>query len=158
MHRRLPSILSILLLLLVLALALWLQQRKEDPTPAPPPAPPPPAEPAPAPPPPQGDAEGLAGPSALRDRLEAYRACHARHGDAQGLPSELTLVFTVAVDPDAERRMARVDAVRVKGSDRAAEPGAFEGCVLASLADLELVAPGAHDVLEIPSSFVLGGR
>lgn len=164
MHRRLPTILSVLLLLLVAALALFLMRRHELPPPqtqeaSPPPAPPPPQSPAPTRPVPAAEREGLVGPGSIADALPDFQECYASLGLDEGLEPQPTLVFTVTVDPSAARPLARVSGVRVRTEeeqlDQLATP--FEACLHTAVHDLELVPPGERDSLDIPMRFELGG-
>ncbi len=153
MHRRVPTVLSVLLLAFVLAVALWLQQR------APEPAPPPTPEPAFAPPPARPD--GLHGPGSLAEAGPALRPCHAEHGAALGYEPALTLVFSIEVDSSAPSPMARVVDVRVRGEDEdvdhSSAPDAFEACAHEVVKGLELIPPGGRDSIDIPLKFELGG-
>ncbi len=159
MHRRLPTILSILLLLLVLALFLFLRARTplQAPQPSPSASAPAPADPPPGPQ--REDLEGLTGPGTIADALPEFRLCHARFAVDEGLESKLTLVFTVAVDPTAPRRLARVGQVRVRPEDEqlGLDATPFEGCIHQAVAGIELIAPGGRDRIDIPMVFELGG-
>jgi len=161
MNRRLPTILSVLLLAVLAVLALFLTQRGEETTVAPP-------EPAPAPAasnptrPPSAIAEnrdGLVGPAGIAGALPDMQRCYVEHGAAEGLEPGLTIVFTVAVDPDAPRRLARASRARVKPEDEVLgeQATAFEACVEQAVHGIELVAPGGRDSLDIPMAFQLGG-
>jgi len=163
MNRRLPTVLSVLLLALLAALALFLTQRAEEPTVVP-------SEPAPAPaastpnpaPPPSADGEnreGLVGPAGIAGALPDMQRCYVEHGAAEGLEPGLTIVFTVSVDPDAPRRLARASRARVKPEDEVLgeHATAFEACVEQAVQGIELVAPGGRDSLDIPMAFQLGG-
>ncbi len=162
MNRRLPTILSVLLLALLAVLALFLILRDREPTDAPPEPTPPPAASTPSPTPPPSpatdDREGLVGPAGIAGALPDMQRCYAEHGAAEELEPGLTIVFTVAVDPDAPRRLARAMRARVKPEDEVLGEQAttFEACVERAVRGIELVAPGGRDSLDIPMAFQLG--
>jgi hypothetical protein len=163
MRSRLPTILSVVLLLAVLAVAVVHKTRTPpppSPEPATAPVTPSPAPPEPAPSRPTAqDRDGLVGPAGIAEALPAFQRCYADHGADEGHEPGLTLIFTVAVDPQASRPMAKVADVRVKHADDqpVSEASPFESCLEQAVTEIEMVPPGGRDQLDIPMAFQLGG-
>jgi hypothetical protein len=141
MNRR--SLAAISLSLPAVALALFALLRVPAPE-APPPGPP-------------GAPPTLPDPERLTELGPILADCHREHGGPLGVPVEATLVFTVAVDPRAPTRQARVARVRVKNpaESYAAEPNPFEACAERVLAPMALLAPGGRDSIDIPLTLAL---